>query len=101
MAAQLESAWSRLAGVTAGMFSAGDVDGLSAAQARAEKPVEIVARGDLVSIVVEGPGFMVQQSGEAMEAGAQGEWIRVRPSGTRETLRARIEEPGRVVISRL
>ncbi|MDA0251965.1 MAG: acyl-CoA dehydrogenase [Actinobacteria bacterium] len=26
MAAQLESAWSRLAGVTAGMFSAGDVD---------------------------------------------------------------------------
>ena len=44
---------------------------------------------------------MVQQSGEAMEAGAQGEWIRVRPSGTRETLRARIEEPGRVVISRL
>ena len=73
----------------------------AAAQARAEKPVEIVALGDLVSIVVEGPGFMVQQSGEAMEAGAQGEWIRVRPSGTRETLRARIEEPGRVVISRL
>lgn len=73
----------------------------AAAQARAEKPVEIVARGDLVSIVVEGQGFMVQQSGEAMEAGAQGEWIRVRPSGTRETLRARIEQPGRVVISRL
>lgn len=68
---------------------------------RAVAAVEIIARGDLVSIVVEGPGFAVQQAGEALEGGAAGEWIRVRPSGTRETLRARVEEPGRVIVSRL
>ncbi len=74
--------------------------GTAPRQARAEQSIDIVARGDMVSIIVEGPGFSVQQSGEAMEAGAQGEWIRVRPSGTRDTLRAHIEQPGRVVISR-
>ncbi len=70
-------------------------------QSRAAEPVDIIARGDMVSIVVEGPGFIVQQAGEAMEAGAQGHWIRVRPAGTRETLRGRIDGPGKVTISRL
>lgn len=71
------------------------------ATARMQPPPEIVGRGDMVSIVVEGPGFAVQQAGEALEGGAIGEWIRVRPAGTRETLRARVEQSGRVVVSRM
>lgn len=61
---------------------------------------EIVARGDLVSIEVSGPGFAVQQAGEALEAGGEGEWIRVRPAGAKEPLRARIMRPGLVAIAR-
>jgi flagella basal body P-ring formation protein FlgA len=62
-----------------------------------------VARGQVVTIAVEGRGFTVTQQGEAMEAGAVGDWIRVRPEGNRpgrnqEDVRARIDNPGRVVI---
>ncbi len=70
------------------------------AASRAQQATPVIARGDMVSIVVEGPGFSVQQAGEAMEAGALGDWIRVRPAGTRESLRGRIEAPGKVTISR-
>ena len=37
-----------------------------------------VARGEAVTISVIGDGFAVSQSGEAMDGGAVGEWIRVR-----------------------
>ncbi len=58
----------------------------------------LVARGDAVSIIVRGAGFSVTQTGEAMEEGGQGEWIRVKPPGSAEPLRARIERPGLVTI---
>ena len=59
---------------------------------------QLIARGDMVSIVVAGGGFSVTQSGEAMEGGAQGEWIRVKPPGSAEPVRAQVVRPGRVNI---
>jgi flagella basal body P-ring formation protein FlgA len=59
---------------------------------------ELVGRGDIVSIAIEGRGFSVAQSGEALEGGAAGDWIRVKPPGKSEAIRARVERPGKVVI---
>ena len=57
----------------------------------------IVARGEAVAIVVQGHGFTLSRQGEALEGGAVGEWIRVRPAGTRsEPVRVRVLEHGRV-----
>lgn len=62
----------------------------------------VVARGDAVTVVVRGRGFAVQQTGEAIEAGAIGDWIEVRTAprtrGRADTVRARIERPGLAVI---
>lgn len=57
-----------------------------------------VERGQVLTIAVQGRGFTVTQQGEALEAGNVGDWIRVRPDGNREPVRARIDNPGRVVI---
>lgn len=66
----------------------------AAAPARAEPAV---LRGETVTIALRGRGFALQRQAEAMEAGAVGEWIRVR-SGGREAqpLRARVIRPGLV-----
>lgn len=57
-----------------------------------------VKRGDALTVVVRGRGFSVQQPGEAVEAGAIGDWIFVRTSRKGEALRARIERPGLAAI---
>jgi flagella basal body P-ring formation protein FlgA len=57
-----------------------------------------IKRGDALTIMVRGRGFSVQQSGEAIESGAVGEWIFVRTARKGEPLRARIERPGLAVI---
>ncbi len=61
-----------------------------------------VARGESVSIAVVGEGFSVSQAGEAMDAGAIGDWIRVRGlkngQAQGEAMRARITRPGEVVV---
>lgn len=59
---------------------------------------DLIGRGDRVSIVLEGRGFSVTQSGEAMEAGAEGDWIRIKPAGAHDPLRAKVVRPGRVTI---
>lgn len=59
---------------------------------------ELIGRGDIVSIAIEGRGFSVAQTGEALEGGAAGDWIRVKPPGKTEAIRARVERPGKVVI---
>jgi flagella basal body P-ring formation protein FlgA len=65
--------------------------------AAAQAPV--VARGDAVMIRLGGTGFAVSQSGEALEAGAVGVWIKVRTAkGKGEPLRARVLRPGLVGI---
>lgn len=68
----------------------------NAAAARVAAPA--VKRGDAITIQVRGRGFSVQQPGEAMEAGAVGDWIEVRTNRKGEPLHARIERPGLAVI---
>ncbi|MCR2832759.1 flagella basal body P-ring formation protein FlgA [Parerythrobacter lacustris] len=58
----------------------------------------VVEKGQVLTIVVAGRGFSVSQQGEALEDGAIGAWIRIRPEGNREPVRARIETPQRAVI---
>ena len=56
---------------------------------------EAVARGDMVAITVRGSGFTLTRQGEALERGAVGQWIRVRPADKRgEPLRAQVLRPG-------
>ncbi len=61
-----------------------------------------IERGEAVNIAVTGDGFSVSQPGEAVEAGAVGDWIRVRvvSGGTArgEAMRARIIRPGAVEV---
>ncbi len=64
---------------------------------QAEAP--IVKRGESVSILVRGKGFTLTRQGSALEEGAEGQWIEVRPVGEkRKTLRAIVLRPGRVGI---
>jgi flagella basal body P-ring formation protein FlgA len=67
----------------------------------------LIERGDPVTVMIRGRGFTVQQAGEAMEAGALGEWIGIRlpsaarpgaPGGRTEPVRARVVRPGLAVI---
>ena len=57
-----------------------------------------VKRGDALTVLVRGRGFSVQQPGEALQAGAIGDWIEVRTARKAESLRARIDRPGLAVI---
>lgn len=71
---------------------------LRAASAAATTP--IVARGEAVTMMVSGAGFAVSQLGEAMEQGALGAWIRVRPAGGKgEPQRAKVLRSGVVGIA--
>ncbi|MGB3470218.1 MAG: flagella basal body P-ring formation protein FlgA [Erythrobacter sp.] len=58
----------------------------------------VIKRGDPITVLVRGRGFSVQQSGEAMENGAIGEWIGIRTARNAKPVRARIERPGLAVI---
>ncbi len=58
----------------------------------------MVERGQVLTITIQGRGFSVSQQGEALEEGSIGDWIRVRPEGNREAVRARIDTPGRATI---
>lgn len=55
----------------------------------------VVMKGDAVTVTVKGQGFSVSQSGEALDAGAIGEWIRVKVGKDGE-VRAQILRPGAV-----
>lgn len=57
----------------------------------------VVARGDVVTVTMRGAGFSVSRTGQALEGGARGEWIRVRIASAEE-LRARVLDPGAVGI---
>lgn len=59
----------------------------------------LVLRGEAVSIAVAGPGFTVARSGEALEPGSLGQWIRVRTAPATAPLRARVSGPGTVELA--
>lgn len=69
-----------------------------------ENAPSAIARGEAVTIAVVGDGFAVSQPGEALDAGAVGDWIRVRTlrSGNNysqnDAVRARITRPGEVEV---
>lgn len=72
--------------------------GGAATGAAAGRAATAVKRGDVITVVVRGRGFSIQQSAEAMESGAVGDWIVLRTSRKAESLRARIERPGLAVL---
>jgi flagella basal body P-ring formation protein FlgA len=57
-----------------------------------------IARGQVLTITLQGRGFAISQQAQALEAGRVGEWIRVRPEGSSEEVRARIDSPVRATI---
>ncbi|MEM9500555.1 MAG: flagella basal body P-ring formation protein FlgA [Pseudomonadota bacterium] len=65
---------------------------------QAAQPQRVVKRGDPITVSVRGRGFSVQQSGEAMENGAIGDWIGIRTTRRADPVRARIERPDLAVI---
>jgi flagellar basal body P-ring formation protein FlgA len=66
--------------------------GQSAVQAAAP----VVKRGDRVTVTVKARGFSVSQEGQAVEAGAVGDWIRVKVGKDKE-MQGQVSRPGAVV----
>jgi flagella basal body P-ring formation protein FlgA len=60
---------------------------------------EIVARGDIVTVVYEVPGMTLSLRGRAQESGAQGDTITVVNPQSKKTLHGQIVAPGRVSVS--
>ena len=59
---------------------------------------EIVARGDIVTIVYEIPGMALSLRGRANEAGAQGDVVSVTNPQSKRTLQATVVAPGKVAV---
>lgn len=57
----------------------------------------LVARGQRVTVLAEGPAFRVSREGEALDNGALGEQVRVR-FGQREIVTARVVESATLVV---
>jgi flagella basal body P-ring formation protein FlgA len=60
---------------------------------------EIVARGDVVTIVYEVPGMTLTLRGRASDGGAQGDTIAVVNPQSKKTLQAQVVAPGKVSVS--
>lgn len=58
----------------------------------------IIQRGDSVIITVRKSGFLIEVRGEALDAGAEGESIRVRNLQSRSVVQAVVVGPGRVEV---
>lgn len=60
----------------------------------------VVSKGETVSIVVEGGGFSLSRQAVAMEEGAVGSWIQVRPAQGKKAdpVRAQVVRPGQVAV---
>ena len=60
---------------------------------------EIIARGDIVTIVYEAPGLVLTLRGRANEAGAKGDLITVTNPQSKRILQAQVVAPGKVSVS--
>lgn len=73
-----------------------------AVQANGTAQEAVINRGDSVVITVAGSGFSLTRPAEALESGAVGEWIRIRPASAdrrqSEVLRARVMGAGSVTL---
>jgi len=59
---------------------------------------EIVAKGDLVTIVYEAPGLLITLRGRASEAGAMGDVVSVTNPQSKRVLQGKVSGPGRVSV---
>lgn len=60
----------------------------------------LVQRGETVSLVYEGTGFVLTRQGEALEPGSQDQWIKIRPVGDNaKPVRGQVISPGTVRVS--
>lgn len=60
---------------------------------------EIVARGEMVTIVYEMPGMTLTARGKAMEAGGAGDVVPVQNPQSKRTIQATVVSPGRVSVT--
>jgi flagellar basal body P-ring formation protein FlgA len=60
---------------------------------------DVIARGDIVTIVYEVPGMTLTLRGSASESGAQGDTIAVVNPQSKRTLQAQVIAPGKVSVS--
>lgn len=74
--------------------AAGAVQATTALAAQAPQ----IQRGQVLTVTLQGRGFSISQQAEALEPGRMGDWIRVRPEGSTEDIRARVDSPVRVTI---
>lgn len=60
----------------------------------------VVSRGETVSILIQGGGFSLSRQAVAMEEGAIGSWIKVRPMQDKKAdpVRAQVMRPGQVAV---
>jgi flagella basal body P-ring formation protein FlgA len=66
---------------------------------KAQRPQKLIKRGETLVIAIRGDGFSIQQQGEALEAGTQGEWIAVRTARFRDPLQAQVVRPGLAIVA--
>lgn len=60
----------------------------------------LVQRGETISLVFEGSGFMLTRQGEALEPGSQGQWIKIKPLGENaKPISGQVIAPGTVRVS--
>jgi len=68
----------------------------AAGQTAAVGPV--IKRGDVVTVTVKARGFSVSQEGQALDAGAVGDWIRIKVGKDKE-MQAQVLRPGAAVMT--
>lgn len=72
------------------------VAGIPARAASDSAPV--IGKGDPVTIRINGRGFTVTTTGEALEAGPAEGWVRIRAFGAKTQLRGQVVAPGVVAV---
>lgn len=60
---------------------------------------KLIQKGETVSLVYEGQGFVLTRQGEALEPGARGQWIKIKPAGDNaKPVRGQVLRPGTVSV---
>lgn len=72
----------------------------SAASLGGRRSEAVVQKGETVSLVYEGSGFVLTRQGEALEPGARDQWIKIKPTGDNaKPVRGQVVDPGTVRVS--
>ena len=85
---------------TAAAYAAGDAERMIGRMLRAGdvQREEIVAKGDLVTIVYEAPGLLITLRGRANEAGAMGDVVSVTNPQSKRVLQGKVTGAGRISV---